>query len=163
MLKIATLRHGGRGLRDASRRAWVSKSRPLPCALKLQHVPSIVASASAHLDKSASTRLYSALPPTSTLGRSPPLSYPPINHQAPRTDDEDDDDNAQAPADATAHPINAAEEAEEKGIKAIYAVQTELTSYEAAQAGEILQIVKKFNQQKLPVYARRQKEIEQVC
>lgn len=31
-----------------------------------------------------------------------------------------------------------------------------------AQAEEILQIVQKYNQQKLPVYARRQKEIEQV-
>jgi len=42
-------------------------------------------------------------------------------------------------------------------------VQTDLTSLETAQAEEILQIVQKYNQQKLPVYARRQKEIEQVC
>ena len=42
-------------------------------------------------------------------------------------------------------------------------MQTELASLEAAQAEEILEIVQKYNQQKLPVYARRQKEIEQVC
>ncbi|GAB5030279.1 set-like [Nannochloropsis oceanica] len=73
-----------------------------------------------------------------------------------------EDSSVQVPAETCRNFSNAADEAEEDGIKAIYAVQTELAALETAQAEGILQIIKKYSEQKLPVYARRQKEIEQV-